>query len=126
VRLALGAAAAVLAATLVDDALASSALSHERSPGLYAFAALLAAALLALAPRVGSRPVSLGAGIAAGGALATLITGIAWSGGVPNPLVRGGVAFNVADLAIGVGDAMLIGGALWHAVRQRERLRDPI
>jgi lipoprotein signal peptidase len=40
--------------------------------------------------------------------------------------VRGGVAFNVADLAIGVGDAMLIGGALWHAVRQRERLRDPI
>jgi lipoprotein signal peptidase len=126
VRLALVAAAAIVAATLADDTLAHSALSHERAPAVYAVAALLAAALLTLAPRVRSRTVSLGAGIAAGGAIATLVTGIAWSGGVPNPLVRGGVAFNLADVAIGAGDALLIGGALLHAARNRHRLRERI
>jgi ectoine hydroxylase-related dioxygenase (phytanoyl-CoA dioxygenase family) len=40
--------------------------------------------------------------------------------------VRGGVAFNVADLAIAAGDLLLIGGALWHAVRNRERLRERV
>jgi hypothetical protein len=82
---------------------------------------VLASALLILAPRVGSRAVSLGAGIAAGGALATL-AGLAWSG-VPDPLEHGGIAFNVA---IGLGDALLIGGALWHAATHRERLRERI
>jgi len=122
----LAAAAAVVAATLLDDAFASDELTHVRSPVLYAFAALLAALLLTLAPRVRSRVVSLGAGIAAGGALATLAAGIAWRGGVPDPLVHGDIAFNVADLAIALGDALLIGGALLHAVRNRGRLREPV
>ena len=81
--------------------------------------------MLTFAPRVRSRVVSLGAGIAAGGALATLAAGATWSG-VPDPLVRGGVAFNLADLAIVLGDALLIGGALRHAVRNRDRLRESV
>jgi lipoprotein signal peptidase len=128
VKLALAAAAAVVGATLLDDAAASGPLTHDRSAALYAFAAVVAGVLLTLAPRVGSRAVSLGAGIAAGGALATLVTGLAWngSGGVPDPLVHGGIAFNLADLAIALGDALLIGGALLHAVRNRGRLRERV
>lgn len=101
-------------------------LSHERSLVLYLFAFALAAALLLLAPRAGSRAVSLGAGGAAGGALATPLAAVVWRGGVPNPLVRGDVAFNVADVAIAGGVALLIGGAMLHAWRNRALLREPV
>lgn len=125
-RVALAAAAAVVAVTLVDDALQPSVLSHARPPVIYVLAALLASALLRLAPRADSRPIALGAGIAAGGALATLVGGVVWANGVPNPLAAHGVAFNLGDLAIGGGDVLLIGGALLHAWLRRQRLRDPI
>jgi hypothetical protein len=126
VRLALVAAAGVVAATLVDDALAPSRLSHARSPVALAGAGALAVALLVLVPRARSSVMTLGAGIAAGGAAATLAAGMAWRHGVPNPLVRGGIAFNLADLAIAGGDALLIAAAVWHAWRQRERLYAPV
>jgi hypothetical protein len=125
-RIALTAAGAVVCATLVDDAVQRSVLSHERSLVLYAFALLLAAALLALAPRAGSRVVSLGAGAAAGGALATPLAALVWSGGVPNPLTGGDVAFNVADVAMAAGVAVLVGGALAHAWANRHRLHEPV
>jgi lipoprotein signal peptidase len=126
VRVALTAAAAVVCATLVDDALQPSILSHERSLPLYGLAVVLAAAMLVLAPRAGSRAVSAGAGIAAGGALATPLAALVWDGGVPNPLVRGDVAFNVADVAIALGVALLVAGALLHAWLHRDRLHEPV
>ena len=125
-RGAVAAAAVVVAATVVHDALEPSRLSHPRPPVILLGAGVLALALLVLAPRVKSRAVSLGAGVAAGGALATLVTGLAWSHGVPNPLARGGIAFNLADLAIGVGDAVMISGALAHAWMHRGALREPV
>jgi len=124
-RLALAAAAVVVAATLADDLLQPSRLSHARSPIGLAVAGVLAAALLVLVPRARSRAMSLFGGIAAGGAVATLVAGVAWRG-VPNPLVRGGVAFNLADLAIGAGDALLIGAALLYAWRNRGRLSEAV
>jgi lipoprotein signal peptidase len=126
VRIALAAAAAVVVATLADDVLAPSRLSHARSPVALAGAGALAVALLVLVPRARSAAMSLGAGVAAGGAAATLVSGAAWRGGVPNPLVRGGVAFNVADVAIAAGDALLIAAALLHAWRHRDRLRESV
>ncbi len=86
---------------------------------------MLAAALLAFAPRLRSRGIVLGAGIAAGGALATFVSGLAW-GAVPDPLVRGGVAFNLADVAIAGGDALLLAAVLLHAWTNRWRLREPV
>ena len=77
-------ALAVLAAVVVHDALAPMRFQHHRAPGTLVFAGLLALALLTLAPRVRSTGVVLGAGIAAGGALATFVSGLAW-GGVPDP-----------------------------------------
>jgi hypothetical protein len=126
VKLALAAAAAVVVTTLVDDLLAPSRLSHARSPVALAGAGALAVGLLFLVPKARSLALSLGAGIAAGGAAATLVAGLAWRDGVPNPLVRGGIAFNVADLAIAGGDALLIAAAIWHAWRRRDRLYEPI
>lgn len=111
---------------MADDLVQPSMLSHARGSVTYMFALVVAATLLALTPRVGSRAVSAGGGLAAGGALATVVCGLAWRGGVPNPLVHGDVAFNVADLSIGVGVALLIGGALVHAWTNRRRLFEPL
>jgi hypothetical protein len=122
VRLAGALAAAVVGATLVDDLVDGSRLSHPRPAVVLVGALVLAAALLILAPRAGSLAVTVGAGIAAGGALATLVAGASWRDGVPNPLVANGIAFNLADIAIVIGDLLLIGGALHHAFRQRDRL----
>ena len=121
-RLALAAAAAVLVATLVDDAVMPSRLSHARSPVGLAGAGALSLALLLVVPRARSGAMSLGAGIAAGGAAATLAAGAAWRAGVPNPFVRGGIAFNLGDVAILTGDALLICAALWQAWRRRAQL----
>jgi lipoprotein signal peptidase len=126
-RIAVGAALVVLAADLGYALVApATPFHHMRSAGVLALAGALAVALLALAPRVQSLPVALGAGVAAGGSLGTLVSGIAWSDGVPNPIMRGGIAFNLADVAIAVGDALLLTAALVHAWRNRQRLREPI
>jgi len=125
-RLALLAAATVLAADLAHDAAAGARFHHPRPTSVLALAVVLAAALLWLAPRVASRAVALGAGIAAGGALATAASGFVWAAGVPDPLTRGGVAFNLADVAIGAGDLLLVAGALAHAWVNRARLREPV
>jgi len=126
VRLALAAAAAVVAVTLADDLVQASELSHGRSPAGLAGAGALAVALLWLVPKARSAAMSLGAGIAAGGAAATLAAGAAWHGGVPNPLVQGGTAFNVADVAIAAGDLLLLSAALWQAWRRRDRLFEAV
>ena len=124
--MALLAAATVLAADLAHDAAAGARFNHPRPTSVLVLALVLAAALLWLAPRVASRAVALGAGIAAGGALATAASGFVWAAGVPDPLTRGGVAFNLADVAIGAGDLLLVAGALAHAWVNRARLREPV
>jgi len=125
-RTAAAAALVVLAATLVHDAIVPSRLSHPRPLVLLVGAGVLAAGLLTLAPRVRSLAVALGAGVAAGGALATLVAGLAFADGVPNPFAQGGIAFNLADVAIAVGDVLLVSGALVHAWTNRARLREPV
>jgi lipoprotein signal peptidase len=125
-RLACAAAFAVLAVTLADDAAAPSAIKHPRPFFVLVLAGVLAVALLTLAPRIRSGVVALGAGVAAGGALATLVSGLAWAGGVPDPLVAGGVAFNLADFAIAGGDALLVVGVCAHAWVNRADLSRPI
>jgi lipoprotein signal peptidase len=118
------AAAVVMIAALVHQALTPTPFHHARAPGVFVLAAVIAAALLVLAPRIPSLGVAIGAGIAAGGALGTLVPGVAWDG-VPDPLLRGGIAFNISDVAIAVGDLMLIAAALLYAVRHRGDLRRP-
>ena len=89
----------------------------------------LVAALVVLVPRIPSNAAALGAGIACGGALGNLVSLLAWSQGVPDPLVLAGethgLAFNLADLFALAGDALLLSAAVVHGVRHRETLREP-
>ena len=123
--LALSAACAVLAADLAHEALTPTPFHHVRPAAVFVLAAAIAVALLALAPRVPSLGVALGAGLAAGGALGTAVSGFAWNG-VPDPFVGGGIAFNVSDLAIGAGDALLVVSVLVHAWTHRSALHEPV
>jgi lipoprotein signal peptidase len=104
-------------------------LDHLRSPAALLLMALVAGGLLLLVPRIPSTAVVVGGGIAAGGALGNLVSAVEWSAGVPDPIVvRGstvGIAFNLADVFVLAGDALLVSAAALHGLRNRQRLREP-
>ena len=124
-RIAVVAALVVVGIALAHEALTPASVHHVRPSGVLVLATGIALALLVLAPRIPSLGVAYGAGISAGGALGTAVSGIAWSG-VPDPLMRGSIAFNLSDVAIGGGDLLLVASVLISAVRHRSRLREPV
>ena len=118
--------AAVLAVPdLVQKALAPH-YGHARSGAYVVLGALLVAALVVLVPRVPSRALAVAAGIAAAGAVANAVSALAWRGGVPNPIVAGAIAFNLADVYAVVGAAALVMLAAAHALLHPADLRRPI
>ena len=118
--------AAVLAVPdLVQKALAPH-YGHARSGAYVVLGALLVAALVVLVPRVPSRALAVAAGIAAAGAVANAMSALAWRGGVPNPIVAGAIAFNLADVYAVVGAAALVMLAAAHALLHPADLRRPI
>jgi hypothetical protein len=124
------AAAAAVGVDLLETLLHGTDLHHVRSVGAVGLMALLAAAVLTVAPRVESAAVALGAGVAAGGAGATVLSAILWRDGIPDPIVlrggAGGVAFNLADVFLLAGDALLLGSAVLYGLRHRDRLLDSL
>ena len=72
-----------------------------------------------------SPSIALAAGSSLGGAAGNVVSLALWPG-VPNPLVLGEIAFNVADLSVAVGLALLLPATVVFAVRNRARLFEPI
>ena len=103
---------------------------HARNQFVALIMAAVIGALVALVPRIPSTAAALGAGVACGGALGNLVSLLAWSRGVPDPLVligaRHALAFNLADLFALTGDALLVGATVLYGLRHRERLRERI
>lgn len=99
---------------------------HPRGAGYVLVAAVLTVLLVALVPRVPSFALSIAAGVAAAGALGNLLSALIWRGGVPNPIVAGGLAFNVADVCAVAGAAGLVVGAAIVALRNPSLLREPV
>jgi len=127
-RLTAAATAAVFGAVdLLEKATAHDPLRHTRSLGAFVVMAAVAAGLLWLVPLVPWTPVALGAGVAAGGALGNLVSMLVWSGAVPDPLVvPGRIAFNLADVFVLLGDALLLSAVAVYTVRHRAHLRLPL
>ena len=126
-------AAIVGTADLVHKALAISESSgavfvHDRSalyvPGVAAAAVLWAAAIA----RLESASIALAGGVVLGGAVGNLASIALWPSlsGVPDPIVADGIAFNMADVAVGLGIVLLLPATLVFAVRSRARLSQPV
>ena len=99
---------------------------HPRGVGYVLVAAAITALLLVFVPRVPSRALAVAGGVAAAGAFGNLVSALAWRGGIPNPIVVGEIAFNIADLCAATGAIALVVGAVLFAVRHPALLRQPI
>jgi len=111
---------------LLHKEFTSAEFHHARTPYVAPVVGALVVALVVLVPRVPSNAAALGAGIACGGAVGNLVSLLAWSQGVPDPLVflgaKYGLAFNLADLFAVSGDALLLSAVILHGLHQRGRL----
>ncbi|HEX9381100.1 MAG TPA: signal peptidase II [Gaiellaceae bacterium] len=130
-RVVLAATAVVFAVIdLVHKAFNRAEFHHARPLFVALVIGVVIVALVVLVPRVPSNAAALGAGIACGGALGNLVSLLAWSQGVPDPLVVAGathgLAFNLADLFALLGDALLLSAVVVYGVRQRGKLRERI
>jgi lipoprotein signal peptidase len=99
---------------------------HPRGVGYVLVAAAITALLVLFVPRVPSRALAVAGGVAAAGAFGNLVSALAWRGGIPNPIVVGEIAFNIADLCAATGAIALVAGAVLFAVRHPALLRQPI
>jgi lipoprotein signal peptidase len=129
----LGAGAAVAALDLAHKALAISergggVLAHERSASYTVGLAAVSLAWAGAVALVRSPSIALPGGLVLGGAIGNLASIALWPSlpGVPDPLVAGGIAFNLADASAVVGLALLLPAILVFAARNRERLFEPI
>ena len=115
---------------LVHKSFTPAQFHHARTPFVALIMAAVITALVVLVPRVPSNAAACGAGIACGGALGNLVSLLAWSQGVPDPLVVSGtlygVAFNLADLFAITGDALLLSAVVLYGIRHRARLRESV
>ena len=115
---------------LVHKSFAPTEFHHARTPFVALIMGAVIAALFVLVPRVPSNAAAVGAGVACGGALGNLISLLAWSQGVPDPLVVAGtlhgLAFNLADLFAIAGDALLLSAVVLYGLRHRARLRESV
>jgi lipoprotein signal peptidase len=102
-------------------------LAYDRSAlyvaGIAAASLLLAGAVVL----VRSTSIALAGGVLLGGAVGNLASLALWPSlpGVPDPLVAGRLAFNVADAAVALGLALLT-ATLVFGTRNRARLSEPV
>ena len=115
--------AALAAVDLLVDARvpAASWEFHHRTSTWIVLATLFLAglALLALLP---SLTCAVAAGIVAGGVLGSLVSAAMHGGGVADPLVAGGTAFNLGDVFVIVGLPVLMVPTAATAIRHRDAI----
>jgi lipoprotein signal peptidase len=126
-------AALVAAADLTHKAIAladpgSTIVPHERSLpyalGVVGISTLWAAAILLTR----SLSIALAGGVFLGGAAGNVASLALWPSvdGVPNPLLAGDLAFNVADVAVVIGLLLVLATTVGFAARNRTRLHERV
>ena len=102
-----------------------SAHVHPRSAAYVAVVLGLALVWSAAILATRSALLGLAGGVVLGGALGNLASLAVWPG-VPNPIELESIAFNLADTFVLLGFAATAAAALTFAVRNSERLREPL
>jgi lipoprotein signal peptidase len=120
-----GTMAVVAAIDLVHKAGTQADYFHARSAVyvvvVLGLAAVWAGAILA----TGSLSMALGGGVLAGGALGNLLSLALWPG-VPNPIELEPIAFNLADVFVLAGFALVAASTVVYAVSNPDRLTEPV
>jgi lipoprotein signal peptidase len=120
-----GGATVVATVDLAHKASAGPVFVHERS-ALYAIGiGLVCLAWAAGVVLLRSPSIALAAGPLVGGAAGNGLSLVIWPG-VPNPILVDTVAFNVADVGVAIGLALLLLTTVSFAVRNRARLFEPV
>ena len=94
---------------------------HQRSPAWSVLTASLLVVVLLLAV-LPSRLVAIAAGVVAGGVLGDLVSAREHGGRVPNPIVVGSFALNLADVFVLAGVPVMIFALGRVSIRHRERI----
>ena len=124
--LALGSIAAVISAIdLAHKAGTQADYFHARSPAYVVVVLALAAVWTGGILATRSLSMAIGGGVLAGGALGNLASLALWPG-VPNPIVVEPIAFNLADTFVVSGFLLTTAATLVFALRNRERLGEPV
>jgi lipoprotein signal peptidase len=128
-----GTAGAVAGLDLVQKAFAISersgaVLVHDRPPLYVAGLAVAALVWAGAIVRTRSASIAVAGGVVLGGAIGNLVSIALWPSlaGVPDPLVAGGVAFNVADVAVAAGFVLLLPATALFGLKNRARLFEPV
>jgi lipoprotein signal peptidase len=118
-------AAAFACLDLAHKATAETTHVHSR-PAAYV-AVVVGLALLWSTAILATRStlLALAGGVVLGGVLGNLVSLALWTG-VPNPIEFQPIAFNLADAFVLLGFATTAAATLTFAVRNRERLREPL
>jgi hypothetical protein len=95
-------------------------LYHDRS-NAWALASIALLALAIALCRLPSRLLAAAAGVFAAGLAGNLVSALDHGGAVPNPLVAGTLAFNLADVLL-VSGAALLGAAAMRLARRHRHL----
>lgn len=98
---------------------------HPRSAAYIAVALGLAAAWSAAILATRSALIAVAGGVVLGGAVGNLVSLALWPG-ISNPIELEQVAFNLADAFVLLGFATTAAATLVFALRNRERLREPL
>jgi hypothetical protein len=120
---------AVASALVVPDLVQKASApvyGHPRSAVYVGLAGAMLTLLVAIVPRVPSRTLAIAAGVACAGIAGNLVGALAWRGGIPNPIVVGEVAFNLADVYAVIGGGALVFTAALFALTRRDLLRQPL
>ena len=120
------AVASLLTAVDLGQKATAPVYGHPRGVAYLLVATAITAVLVLFVPRVPSRALAVAGGVAAAGAFGNLVSALVWRGGIPNPIVVGDLAFNVADLCAVTGAIALVLGAVLFALRHPALLRQPI
>jgi hypothetical protein len=123
---ALAGTATVLATLdLAHKAGSDAAYVHDRSASYAVFVVALTTIWTAAILVTRSLSIAVGGGVVAAGVAGNLLSLALWQG-VPNPIVLGPIAFNLADAFVFFGFLLVAGAALVLVSANSERLREPI
>jgi lipoprotein signal peptidase len=120
-----GIAGLLAAIDLLHKASSEPEYLHDRSAVYGVLVLVLATVWAAAILATRSLSMALAGGVLAGGALGNLASLAFWPG-VPNPIELDPIAFNLADVFVLSGFLLTTGATLVFAVRNRERLGEPV